>query len=79
MPSVTVRKESIDFGAREEAESSTTGFEGSRKRETLGMARAFETPKPTPSDTLPLISLHLLILSNSATPRWLSILIDEPF
>ena len=39
-----------------------------RQRETLGLAWAFETSKPTLSDTLPPARPHLLILSNSATP-----------
>lgn len=36
------------------------------KSEPLGLACAFETPKPTPCDIYPLTSPHLLILSNSA-------------
>jgi hypothetical protein len=39
--------------AREVVESSTTGSAGSRKRQILGLAWAFEISKPTPSDTLP--------------------------
>ena len=55
-------------------ESSTSESVGSRKRKTLGLARAFETLKPTlrnsssnklaPPPTMP----HLLIPPNSATP-----------
>jgi hypothetical protein len=38
------------------------------QRETLDLAWASETSKPTLSDTLPPTRPHLLILSNSATP-----------
>jgi hypothetical protein len=40
-------------GVGECAESSTSRWAGIRKRETLGLAWVFETPKPTCSDTLP--------------------------
>ena len=36
--------------------------------ESLSLAWAFETSKPTPGDTLPPTRPHLLILSNSAAP-----------
>lgn len=35
------------------AENPTYGSKGSRKKETLGLAYAFGTPKPALSDTLP--------------------------
>jgi hypothetical protein len=44
-------------------------------RESLGVAWAFETSNPTSSDMLPLPRPHLLIfliLTNSATPRYVS-------
>jgi hypothetical protein len=31
------------------------------RRETLGLTPVFETPKPTPTDTLPPIRPHLLL------------------
>jgi len=40
---------------------------GQRERETLGLGRAFETPKSTPSNILSLIRPHILILLNRAT------------
>ena len=49
-------------GAREIGESSTSGSTGSRKREKLDLAWAFETSKPNPSDTLLPTVPHLLIL-----------------
>jgi hypothetical protein len=39
-------------GTGEVPESWTSGLAARRKRETLGLAWAFETPKPTPSDRL---------------------------
>ena len=52
-------------GAGEGTESSTSRSTGSRKRKSLGLAWAFETSKPIPSDTLPparsclLMTLHM--------------------
>ena len=46
--------------AGEVAESSMYGSLGIGKREPLGLARALETSKPTPSDTLPPTRPHPL-------------------
>jgi hypothetical protein len=48
-------------GAGKVAESSTSGSTGSRNREKLGLAWAFEIVRPTPSDTCPPIRPHLLV------------------
>lgn len=50
---------------RSVAKGSTCGSAG---RESLSLAEAFESAKPTPSDTLPCKRSHLKILSNSVTP-----------
>lgn len=47
---------------REVAESSISRSLDSRKRETLGLAQAFEISKPTFSDTLPSPWPHPLIM-----------------
>lgn len=48
------------------------------KAKDCGIGMGFsQTSKLTPSDTLPLTRSCLLILSNSTTPRWLSIQIHE--
>jgi hypothetical protein len=39
-----------------------------RKRQTLGLAWAFDHPKPTPSDTLPPIKPYFLIFSKNTSP-----------
>ena len=66
-------------GLREVAESSTSRFAGSKKREPLGLPCAFENLKAHSQwHTFPPARPHLLILPNSATPRCLSIQIHEP-
>jgi hypothetical protein len=53
--------------AGEVAEISTARLDDSKERATLGLAWASETPKPIPSDTLPPIRPHLLIVPLSAS------------
>ena len=48
------------YDAGEVAKSFISRSTGSRKRETLDLSWAFETPKPNPSDTLPSTRPHLL-------------------
>lgn len=42
-------------------ESSTSGSKRSRKRQSLDLARVFESSKGHPSNIFPVIRLHLLI------------------
>lgn len=50
------------------AEGSTSGSTGSRKRQTLVLVWAFETPKLITNETLPPSRSPFLILSNTITP-----------
>lgn len=67
-------------GAAEAAESSNFVSIGSRKREPMGLAWAFETPELTLSDILPPIWPHLLQQSHNSNPfQVVPLPDDQPF